>query len=242
MKVIVTKNYDEMSAEAAKLFVDVIKNDASCVLGLATGSTPIGMYDILVDEYKKGNIDFATVRSVNLDEYYPISPDNDQSYRYFMNQNLFDRVNINKANTNVPNGEAKDVEKACADYEALIDSMGGIDIQVLGIGRNGHIGFNEPDEALVPFTHLTGLTASTIEANARFFASEDDVPKHALTMGIESVFKARKIVILASGKSKADAVFAMLKGGISTKCPASLLSLHSDVTLICDEDAYSLCK
>lgn len=242
MNIIVTKDYNEMSKKAAEYFSDVIKTNPKAVLGLATGETPVGMYNCLIDGYKNGELDFSGIKSVNLDEYYPISPDNDQSYRYFMNNKLFNHVNIDKSNTNVPNGEAKDVEKACGDYEALIDSLGGIDIQVLGIGRNGHIGFNEPDEELELFTHLTSLTQSTIEANARFFASEEDVPKHALTMGIKSVFKARKIVILASGESKAEAVRAMLKNTISTSCPASLLGLHNDVTLICDEAAYSLCK
>lgn len=242
MKVTVVENYEEMSAAAAKYFSDAVKAKADCVLGLATGETPIGMYKCLVEEYKSGHLDFSKVRTVNLDEYYPISPENDQSYRYFMNKNFFDHINIDKGNTNVPNGEAADTDKACRDYEAVIDSMGGIDIQVLGIGRNGHIGFNEPDSKLIPFTHLTELTPNTIEANSRFFASMDDVPKHALTMGIQSVFKAKKIVILASGESKAEAVFNMLRGNISTSCPASLLCLHPDVTLICDKAAYSMCE
>ena len=177
---------------------------------------------------------------MNLDEYYPITPDNDQSYRYFMNYHLFDKVNINKANTYVPGGQASDSVSSCEAYEKNIDDLGGIDIQVLGIGRNGHIGFNEPDAELVPYTHVTDLTADTINANSRFFASEDDVPKQAVTMGIESIFKARKIVILASGEGKAEAVKAMLDGKITTKCPASLLRLHPDVTLVCDKDAGKL--
>lgn len=242
MKVIVVKDYNEMSEKGAQIMKDVIKNNPECVLGLATGDTPIGMYNLLAEGYEKGELDFSKVRSVNLDEYYPLSPDNDQSYRYFMNKNLFDRINIDKANTNVPDGMAKDVEKSCAEYEAKIDAMGGIDIQVLGIGRNGHIGFNEPDSELVPTTHLTALTDSTIEANSRFFASENDVPKHAITMGIESVFKARKIIVVASGASKAEAIRATVYGNLSTNCPASLLRLHPDVTIICDEAAYSLCK
>ena len=240
MKVIVTKNYDEMSAKAAEIMADVIKAKPDCVLGLATGSTPIGMYDCLVEKFNAGEIDFSAVRSVNLDEYYPITPDNDQSYRYFMNEHLFDRVNIDKAKTAVPDGTAEDVEKFCREYEANMDALGGVDIQVLGIGRNGHIGFNEPDSELLRYTHLTALTPDTIEANARFFASENDVPKHALTMGIQSVFKARKIILLANGKGKAEAVKAMLNGNITTACPATLLCLHPDVTVICDEDAYSL--
>jgi glucosamine-6-phosphate deaminase len=242
MKVIVVKDYEEMSEQGAEIMKEVIKNNPSCVLGLATGDTPIGMYNRLAEAYEKGELDFSKVRSVNLDEYYPISPDNDQSYRYFMNKNLFDRVNIDKANTNVPDGMAENVEKSCAEYEAKIDAFGGIDIQVLGIGRNGHIGFNEPDSELIPTTHLTKLTDNTIEANSRFFASENDVPKHAITMGIASVFKARKIIVVASGASKAEAIRATVCGNLSTNCPASLLRLHNDVTIICDEAAYSLCK
>ncbi len=240
MEIIVVKNYQEMSSCAAKYFAKVISDKPDCVLGLATGDTPIGMYDCLAEEYRQGKLDFSRVRSVNLDEYYPITPDNNQSYRYFMNEKLFDRVNIRKDATMVPDGTAKDVESACRAYENAIDALGGIDIQVLGIGRNGHIGFNEPAKELIPFTHLTELTESTIEANARFFEDETQVPRHALTMGIQSVFKARKIILLASGANKAEAVCAMLKGNISTNCPASLLCLHPDVTLICDRDAYSL--
>ncbi len=242
METIVVKNYEEMSALGAKYFADVIKAKPNCVMGLATGSTPIGMYSALADMCKSGDLDFSKVRSVNLDEYYPITPDNDQSYRYFMNKNFFDKLNIDKANTYVPDGTAKDVEASCKAYEDNIDAMGGIDIQILGIGRNGHIGFNEPDEELMPFTHLTKLTEDTIDANARFFESANDVPKHALTMGIKSVFKARKIVLLISGENKAPAVQALMKGTITTKCPATLLCLHPDVTLICDEAAYSLVK
>ena len=240
MNIIVTKNYDEMSKKAAEIMADVIKNDPSCVLGLATGDTPIGMYNELVAKYENGELDFSGIRSVNLDEYYPISPDNDQSYRYFMNKHLFDRVNIDKTNTIVPDGTAADVSAFCREYEAKIDELGGTAIQVLGIGRNGHIGFNEPDAELERFTHLVELTPDTIEANSRFFASEADVPKHALTMGIHSVFKARKILLLASGKGKAAAIRALVKSNITTTCPATLLCLHPDVTVICDEDAYSL--
>lgn len=240
MQIRVVNDYNEMSREAAKLFADTIKEKPDCVLGLATGDTPIGMYDCLVEEYKKGELDFSKTRSVNLDEYYPISPDNVQSYRYFMNKYLFDHVNIDKANTKVPDGRAEDTDKHCREYEYGIDQMGGIDIQVLGIGRNGHIGFNEPADELLPYTHLTELTENTINANSRFFDNEADVPRHALTMGIRSIFKARRIVVLASGKGKAEAVKAMLSGSISTRCPASLLCLHPNVLLICDKDAYSL--
>ena len=199
MQICVVDNYEEMSRKAAEIVANAVKTNPECVLGLATGDTPIGMYDCLVEGYKSGELDFSKVRSVNLDEYYPITPDNDQSYRYFMNKYLFDKVNINKDNTLVPDGQAKDVEAFCNDYENIIDELGGIEVQVLGIGRNGHIGFNEPDKELKPYTHLTELTPSTIEANSRFFESEADVPKHALTMGIRSIFKARNIIVLASG-------------------------------------------
>lgn len=240
MKIIVTENYEEMSRVAADCMAEVVKGKPDCVLGLATGDTPIGMYQNLVAMYQAGELDFSRVRSVNLDEYYPITPDNSQSYRYFMNDKLFCHVNIDAKNTHVPDGTAADPDAFCRSYEEKIDALGGADIQVLGIGRNGHIGFNEPSDALIPFTHLTELTESTIEANARFFDSEDDVPKHALTMGVQSVFKARRILLLASGASKAEAVRAMLNGNITTQCPASLLCLHPDVTLVCDKDAYSL--
>ena len=242
MKIIVTKNYDEMSKAAADIMAEVIKANPECVLGLATGDTPIGMYNELVAKYEAGEIDFAAVRSVNLDEYYPITPDNDQSYRYFMDKHLFDRVNINKANTSVPDGTAKDVSKFCREYEAKIDALGGTDVQVLGIGRNGHIGFNEPDSELLFGTHLTDLTEDTIDANARFFASADDVPKQALTMGMGPIFKARKIILLANGANKAEAIKQTLAGKVSTLCPSTLLMLHPDVTVICDEEAYSLVK
>ena len=240
MKIIVVDNYEELSAKAAELVAETVKGKADCVLGLATGDTPVGTYKNLIKMYESGELDFSGVRSVNLDEYYPISPDNDQSYRYFMNRQLFDHVNIDKANTYVPDGTVSDFEAHCKAYDDNIDALGGIDIQILGIGRNGHIGFNEPDDTLVRGTHLTSLTANTIEANSRFFASEDEVPKHALTMGIESVFKARKILLLASGAGKAEAIRATVKGNIDPRCPASMLCLHRDVVIICDKAAYSL--
>lgn len=242
MKIIVTKNYDEMSCVAADYLAEALRANPEFVLGLATGSTPVGMYHKLAELCQAGTLDFSKVSTVNLDEYYPISPENDQSYRYFMNYHLFDRVNIDKANTSVPDGTVapEKVDEFCRAYEDKIDALGGIDVQVLGIGQNGHIGFNEPDDELICITHLTGLTPNTITANSRFFESEADVPKHALTMGIQSVFKAKKILFLASGKNKAEAVKTMLSGKITTQCPASLLSLHPDVTIICDEDAYSL--
>jgi glucosamine-6-phosphate deaminase len=241
MKTVVVKDYNEMSVVATDLIVEVMQSKPDCVLGLATGSTPEGLYDNLAMLCAAGKLDFSRVRTVNLDEYYPISPENDQSYRYFMNTKLFDRVNIDKANTYVPDGMAKDPDAACLAHEAVIDALGGQDIQVLGIGQNGHIGFNEPSDEAVPFTHREKLTESTIKANSRFFESEDDVPKEALTMGIQSILKAKKIIVLASGKSKAQAVRGMLLGDVTPRCPASLLRDHPDVVVIADEEAMSLC-
>lgn len=239
MEIKIVKDYEEMSKMAADIFAAVINENRNCVLGLATGSTPVGMYDKLVGYYNEGKIDFSGVATVNLDEYYPISPDNEQSYRYFMNSYLFNKVNINKEKTFIPDGQTSDPQRSCEEYEKNIADLGGIDVQVLGIGRNGHIGFNEPDDGLFPFTHVTDLTQDTIEANARFFDDPEKVPRQALTMGIQSIFRARKIVVLASGEEKADAVKRMLSGKITTDCPASVLCLHPDVILICDKTAAS---
>lgn len=238
MKVIVCKNYKEMSEQGAKIVADVMTKKPNAILGLATGSTPVGLYQELIALNKAGKIDFKNITTVNLDEYYPIDPTNDQSYRYFMNDNLFNHINIDKNKTFVPQGNAKDGEEEAIRYETFVRSLGGVDIQVLGIGRNGHIAFNEPDTELVPVTHVTGLTEDTIDANARFFASADDVPKQALTMGIGTILSAKKIIILANGKGKHDAVMKMLKGTVTTSCPASFLNLHDDVIVLCDEDAY----
>lgn len=237
MKTIICKTYEEMSARAAEIIADVMTQKPACVLGLATGSTPVGMYQKLIDMNREGKIDFSRVTTVNLDEYYPIAPDNDQSYRYFMNVNLFDHVNIDKTRTYLPDGTAAHPDEACAAYEALVSAVGPADVQVLGIGQNGHIGFNEPAEALEVATHVTDLTENTIKANARFFASVNDVPTKALTMGIGTILSAKKIIILANGAAKREAVAQMLKGQLNTSCPASMLNLHPDVTLICDEAA-----
>lgn len=238
MKIICCNDYSEMSRVGAGMVAEIVKNKPDCVLGLATGSTPEGLYAELISMYERGELDFSTVTTVNLDEYYPITPDNSQSYRYFMNTKLFDHVNIDKANTHVPNGNASDAAAEAARYEAFVRGLGGADIQVLGIGRNGHIAFNEPAEALHPATHVTALTADTIDANARFFESIDQVPTKALTMGMGTILSAKKIIILANGKGKHEAIKAMLEGTVSTSCPASFLNLHADVTLICDRDAY----
>ena len=237
MKVLVFDTYDEMSFAAAEIMADVIKEKPQCVLGLATGSTPVGMYDCLAEKCSSGELDFSLVKTVNLDEYYPISPDNRQSYRYFMNENLFSKVNIKLENTRVPAGEAADPDIECAEYEKYIDSLGGIDIQVLGIGQNGHIGFNEPDSFLYTDTHVTGLTESTMQANARFFSEDEVMPTKALTMGMGSIFKARKIIVMANGEKKRDAVTKLLSGKITTECPVTFLNLHGDVTVICDKSA-----
>ena len=239
MKLIVCKNYEEISTVAANLIADVMKADPACVLGLATGSTPVGTYKNLIEKNRAGEIDFSQVTTVNLDEYYPIAPDNDQSYRYFMNDNLFDHVNIDKSRTYVPDGMASDPDAACEAYEEIVARVGAADIQVLGIGQNGHIGFNEPDAALEVKTHVTELTESTIKANARFFASEADVPTKALTMGIGTILGAKKIIILANGTAKHDAISKMLAGKLDTSCPASMLNLHADVTVVCDEAALN---
>jgi glucosamine-6-phosphate deaminase len=241
MRLIVCDNQQEIANIGADMIAEVVENNPTAVLGLATGSTPVPMYKELIRRYEAGKLDFSTVRSVNLDEYYPLAPDNDQSYRYFMNHQLFDHINIDKNNTSVPDGLATDPAAACAAYEALIRELGGIDIQVLGIGGNGHIGFNEPAEALDPLTHLTDLTEDTIRANARFFESEEDVPRHALTMGIGTILSARRIMLIATGEAKAKAIATVLSGKLTTSCPASMLNLHSNVTILCDRAAVSLC-
>lgn len=242
MRLIVTKNYEEMSKVAAKEMAEDIKRNPEIVLGLATGGTPVGMYKELIRMYNEGELDFSKVTSINLDEYVGLSGDHDQSYRYFMNTNLFDHINIDKNNTFVPNGLAENVEEECMVYDSRIQDMGGIDLQLLGLGANGHIGFNEPGEALSVGTHLTDLKESTIEANARFFDSIDDVPRKAITMGLGGIMKAKKIMVIASGEGKAEVVKAMMSGKITTEIPATMLQMHRDVILIVDEDAAKLLK
>ena len=242
MKIIRTKDYEEMSRKAANLISAQILLKPDCVLGLATGSTPIGIYDQLVEWYKKGDLDFSTVKTVNLDEYKGLTRDNEQSYYYFMHHHLFDRVNIDEENTHVPNGKVENGDEECLRYEALIKSMGGVDLQLLGLGRNGHIGFNEPAADFPKITHCVGLTESTIEANKRFFASADEVPRQAYTMGIGTIMKADKILVVANGEDKADAVAAMVQGKINPEVPASILQLHNNVILVADEAALSKLK
>ena len=238
MKIILCKTYDEISKVAADEIAELMTKNPKCTLGLATGSTPIGLYKQLIERNKKGELDFSDVTTFNLDEYYPISPENDQSYKYFMNENLFNHINIKPENVNIPAGNADDAEAECERYEKKITEHGFVDIQVLGIGQNGHVGYNEPEDSLFASTHITGLTESTITANARFFESEADVPRKALTMGMGTILKAKKILLLANGKSKHEAIAAMLNDRITTSVPATLLKTHPDVTIICDEEAY----
>ena len=242
MKIIRAKDYKDMSRKAANIISAQVIMKPNCVLGLATGSTPIGTYDQLVEWYNKGDLDFSEVTTVNLDEYKGLPRTNDQSYYYFMHQHLFDRVNIDPERTNVPNGMEPDAEKECGRYEELIRSLGGVDLQLLGLGHNGHIGFNEPGEAFEKETHCVDLTESTIEANKRFFASADDVPRQAYTMGIKTIMQAKKILLVVSGEDKAQILRDSLYGAVTSNVPASILQMHNDVTVVADEAALSLIK
>ena len=239
MRVLKTADYNEMSRKAANIIGAQVITKPDCVLGLATGSSPIGTYKEMIKRYEEGDLDFSQVKSVNLDEYKGISRENDQSYYYFMNDNFFNHINIDKANTNVPNGMKPDAEEECARYEELIKSLGGVDLQLLGLGHNGHIGFNEPAEQFDKVTHCVDLQESTIEANKRFFASADDVPKQAYTMGIGTIMSAKKIVVVVSGEDKADIVNKAFFGPVTPSVPASILQMHPDVTVVCDAAAYS---
>lgn len=242
MKVIVANNYDEMSKIAAKEIGKLLYVKPDAVLGLATGSTPEGVYKELIQLNKENKIDFSKVTSFNLDEYKGLKCNHPQSYRYFMDTKLFNHVNIDKSKTHVPNGEALDIDKECEEYDEAIEKAGGIDLQLLGIGRNGHIGFNEPSDYLNLNTHLTDLTDDTIKANSRFFDSIDEVPTKAVTMGLGSIMKAKKIILLASGEKKADIIAKLVEDKISTRVPASILQVHPDVLVIVDREAASLLK
>ena len=236
MKFITTKTYEEMSNKAADIIAAQIIVKPNCVLGLATGSSPVGTYKRLIEDNKNGKIDFSTVTSVNLDEYVGLDVTNDQSYRYFMNDNLFNHVNIDKAKTFVPNGCAADLKAEGEAYDNMIKELGGIDLQLLGIGLDGHIGFNEPDKYFTGATHEVTLDETTIKANARFFASEDEVPKTAITMGMMSIMQAKKIVLVANGAAKKEIVEKSFFGPIDPQVPASILQLHPDVTVIYSEN------
>ena len=232
MNYIEVESYEELSRKAAAIIAAQVISKPESVLGLATGSSPLGTYDCLVKAYENKDLDFSKVTSVNLDEYVGLTGDNDQSYRYFMDTNLFSKINIRKECTFVPNGCADDVEKECSDYDARIESLGGIDIQLLGIGLDGHIGFNEPDEVFIKETHLVDLDPSTIEANARFFDSADDVPRKAVTMGMGGIMNAKKVLLIANGKNKEEIIKKAFFGAITPEIPASILQLHPDVTVI----------
>lgn len=239
MRIIKAADYQDMSRKAANLISAQVIMKPDSVLGLATGSTPIGAYQKLVEWCKNGDLDFSTVKSVNLDEYKGLPRTNDQSYYYFMHENLFDKVNINPANTHLPDGTEPDSDKECARYEALIQSLGGVDLQLLGLGHNGHIGFNEPADEFDKVTHCVDLQESTIEANKRLFASADDVPRQAYTMGIGTIMQAKKILVVVSGEDKADIVAKAFFGPVTPQVPASILQMHQDVTLVADAAALS---
>ena len=242
MRIYKTKDYEEMSKKAASLIASQMTLKPDSVLGLATGSTPVGTYQKLIQWYQEGMLDFSGITSVNLDEYRGLSPENDQSYRYFMNHNLFDHVNIKKERTYVPDGLEKDSETACKKYDEIIDYVGGIDLQILGLGHNGHIGFNEPGNYFEKTTHCVDLTESTIEANKRFFDREEDVPRQAYTMGIQTIMKAKMILLLVSGEVKAQILHDVICGPITPNVPASILQMHPNVIVIADEDALSKIK
>ncbi len=236
------KDYNDMSRKAANIISAQVIIKPNCVLGLATGSTPEGTYKQLVEWYKKGDLDFANVKAVNLDEYKGLSKDNDQSYAYFMRKHLFDHINIDINNTFIPDGLESDSQKECNRYNNVIKSLGGVDLQLLGIGGNGHIGFNEPGEAFEKETHCVKLTEDTIKANSRFFTSLDLVPKYAYSMGIKNIMQAKSILLVASGKSKAEALYKAIYGEIVPSVPASILQLHNNVTIVADDDALSIIK
>ena len=242
MKIYQEKDYDALSRRAANLISAEVIRKPDCVLGLATGSTPVGTYRQLSAWNQKGDFSFKDVRTVNLDEYLGLPPTHDQSYRYFMQENLFDKIDIPFEHTHVPDGMAADPEQECRRYDELVRSLGYADLQLLGLGRNGHIGFNEPGEAFEKETHCVDLTESTIKANARFFASMDEVPKQAYTMGIKNIMAAKKILLVATGSAKADALYKSLYGPITPNVPASILQLHSDVTVVADEEALSIIR
>ena len=242
MELVITETYEDMSRAAADVIAAQVTENPRSVLGLATGSTPIGLYAQLVKDYDDGLVSFADVTTFNLDEYRGLDPEHDQSYRYFMQKNLFDLVNVDPDRTHVPNGAEPDAQKACTEYEQAIALAGGVDLQLLGLGHNGHIGFNEPCDHFPVDTHVVDLTESTIQANSRLFDSADDVPRQAYTMGIGTIMKARKVLMVVSGADKADIVDAMVNGPVTPEAPASVLQLHPNVTIIVDSEAGAKCK
>lgn len=242
MRIIHAKDYEDMSRKAANIIAAQVISKPDCVLGLATGSTPIGAYKRLVELYEQGDLDFSQVSTYNLDEYRGLSHDDVQSYHYFMADSLFNHVNIDIDNTHVPDGSNPDADAACAEYDRMVEEAGYTDLQLLGIGNNGHIGFNEPDTCFSKGTHCVDLTESTIQANSRLFDSIDDVPRQAYTMGDQTIMNARMVLLVANGEAKAQAVHDMCFGPISPSCPASILQLHPNCVVVADEAALSLCK
>lgn len=240
MRIIKVDNYNVLSKRAADIIAAQVLLKPSCVLGLATGATPEGTYQELVRRNQEEGLSFSEVKTVNLDEYKGLSRDSNQSYYYYMNQHLFSHVDISKENTHLPDGLAENAQVECEAYEQLMNRLGGIDLQLLGIGRNGHIGFNEPDESFTNTTHTVALTQSTIDANAKYFESEDKMPHFAFTMGIGSIMRARKILLLANGDTKAQILKEALTGPVTPKVPASILQLHPDVTIVADIQALAL--
>lgn len=236
MNFIKVNTYEELSTRAAAIICGQVAVKPNCVLGLATGSSPLGAYVKMAEKNKAGEVDFSNVKTVNLDEYVGLDGEHDQSYRYFMNNNLFKNINIDMNNTYVPNGCADDIEAECKTYDELIESLGGIDLQLLGIGYDGHIGFNEPDTYFEKATHKVTLDSSTIDANARFFASRDDVPKNAITMGMGGIMAAKKVLLIANGKGKKDIIEKAFFGPITPLVPASILQLHPNLTVIYSEN------
>lgn len=242
MRIIETKDYNDMSRKAANIISSQVILKPDSVLGLATGSTPLQTYANLIESYKNGDLDFSKVSSVNLDEYCGLSADNNQSYRYFMQHNLFDHINLPSEHTYVPDGMETDEKKACKKHEDIIRELGGIDLQLLGLGLNGHIGFNEPSDEFPKETHCVNLTESTINANSRFFDSIEEVPTKAYTMGIQSIMSAKSILLIVNGKAKADIVAKAFLGPVTPQVPASILQMHPNVTLVADADALSVYK
>ena len=240
MQIIVCENYEELSRKGAELIAAEVKANPAAVLGLATGNTPIGIYRYLVEDYKQGKLDFSDVKTYNLDEYLPIDPADENSYCAFMHYHLWDKVNLKPENCHIPAGNVgmENAAAECAAYDKQIEAAGGIDLQLLGIGRNGHIGFNEPGDHLLTGTHAVELTESTMAANGPLFENPADMPRHALTMGMGAIFAAKKVLLVANGKNKHDAVMGLLADEITTNLPASLLKLHQNLILLCDKEAY----
>jgi len=242
VRVIICEDYDKLSRQGAAIIARMINRNPSCVLGLATGSTPIGTYKELIRMHMEEGLDFSGITTFNLDEYLGLSPDHDQSYRYFMQENLFREVNVDQGRIHIPDGLVDDLPEECLGYEKSIKDAGGIDLQLLGLGRDGHIGFNEPSSSLGSRTRVKTLTLETIDDNSRFFERDEDVPRFAITMGVGTIMDAREILLLASGKNKAEALRATIEGPVSAEFTASVLQLHPRVTIIADEDASALLK